>query len=168
MQRRSLLKLGVASAALLAIAGGSLALLQPGLAQARLTLASREVFAALGSAVLDGTLPAEPAARRRAVEGLLDRLDGLIAGLPAHAQEELSQLLALLASTPGRRSFAGLSSQWRDASIPELQASLQAMRLSTLALRQQAYQALHDLIAGAYFSDSATWSLLGYPGPTPA
>lgn len=168
MQRRSLLKLGIASAAVLAIAGGSLALLQPGLQQARLTAASRDVFSALGNAVLDGTLPADPAARHRAVAGLLDRLDGLIAGLPAHAQEELSQLLALLASTPGRRALAGLSNQWHEAGVSELQASLQAMRLSALALRQQAYQALHDLIAGAYFSDSATWSLLGYPGPTPA
>jgi hypothetical protein len=39
------------------------------------------------------------------------------------------------------------------------------MRTSSLQLRQQAYQALHDLVGSAYFSDAATWHLLGYPGP---
>ena len=39
------------------------------------------------------------------------------------------------------------------------------MRLSTISLRQQAYQALHDIVGSAYFSDAGTWSMLGYPGP---
>ena len=39
------------------------------------------------------------------------------------------------------------------------------MRVSSISLRQQAYQALHDIVGGAYFSDAQTWGLLGYPGP---
>jgi len=163
--RRSLLKLGAAAAAVLAVGGGALALLQPGLADARLTGASREVFTAVARAVVDGTLPAEAVGRDKAIASLLDRIDTLVAGFPAHAQSELSQLLALLASTPGRRGFAGLSQPWASAELAQVQAALQSMRMSSLALRQQAYLALHEITCGAYFSEPATWARLGYPGP---
>lgn len=167
MQRRSLLKLGAASALVLAAAGGSLALLRPGLHDARLSAAGREVMRAVGAAVLDGSLPTDGAQREPALAGLLDRVDGLIAALPAHAQSELSQLLAILASSAGRRLLAELAAPWDRASVAQVQQSLDAMRLSSLALRQQAYHALHDIVSGAYFSDAATWDLLGYPGPRP-
>jgi hypothetical protein len=165
MQRRTLLKLGAASAAVLLVAGGAAALLQPGLDGGRLSASGREVFSAVGRAVLDKTLPADDGARQIALSGLLSRVDVLVASLPPHAQGELSQLLALLASTPGRRALAGLGQPWHEASIADIQQSLQEMRLSGLALRQQAYAALHDITAGAYFSDPASWPVLGYPGP---
>ncbi|MBI2769355.1 MAG: hypothetical protein HYX47_07025 [Burkholderiales bacterium] len=166
MQRRSLLKLGAVSAAVLAIAGGGLALMQPGLDAGRLAPASREVFSAVGRAILEGTLPADDGARQIALNGLLERIDTLVAGLPAHAQGELSQLLALLASGAGRRTMAGLAPEWSAAATPEVQQALQGMRVSGLALRRQAYQALHDIVVGAYFADASTWAQLGYPGPT--
>jgi hypothetical protein len=117
--------------------------------------------------LLDGTLPREPKSADAAVDDLLVRIDALVANLPPHAQDELSQLLALLACAPGRRAFAGLDASWEDASIPQLQQALDSMRLSSLSLKQQGYQALHDIVGAAYFSDAGTWSLLGYPGPTP-
>lgn len=165
MQRRTLLKLGAASAAVLLVAGGTAALLQPGLAGGTLSASGREVFSAVGRAVLDKTLPAEDGARHIALNGLLSRVDVLVQSLPPHAQAELSQLLALLASAAGRRALAGLGQPWDQASIADIQQSLQDMRLSRLALRQQAYAALHDITAGAYFSDPVSWPLLGYPGP---
>ena len=85
--------------------------------------------------------------------------------LPPHAQGELSQLLSLLASTPGRRTLAGLIQAWPLAGEADIQQALQGMRLSSLVLRRQAYAALHDITAAAYFSDASTWSQLGYPGP---
>jgi hypothetical protein len=165
MQRRTLLKLGAASAAVLLVAGGTAALLQPGLAGGSLSASGREVFSAVGRAILDKTLPADDGARHIALDGLLGRIDVLVQALPPHAQAELSQLLALLASAAGRRTLAGLSQPWDEASVADIQRSLQDMRLSRLALRQQAYAALHDITAGAYFSDPASWPLLGYPGP---
>jgi hypothetical protein len=165
MQRRTLLKLGAASAAVLLVAGGAAALLQPGLDGGRLSASGREVFSAVGRAVLDKTLPADEGARQIALNGLLSRVDVLVQSLPPHAQAELSQLLALLASAAGRRALAGLGEPWQQASVTAIQQSLQGMRLSGLALRQQAYAALHDITAGAYFSDPASWPLLGYPGP---
>ena len=166
MQRRSLLKLGAASAVVLAVAGGAAALLQAGLQNGRLSLSGREVFKAVGRAVLDRSLPTDDAARQAALQGLLDRIDGLTLALPKHAQEELSQLLSLLAGAPGRRALAGLSQAWASASEARIQQALQAMRVSSLALRQQAYAALHDIAAAAYFSDASTWTQLGYAGPT--
>ena len=167
MQRRTLLKLGAASAAVLVLAGGAAALIEPGLMGGRLSESGREVFSSVGRAVLDKSIPAEDGARQIALNGLLTRIDTLVAGLPPHAQAELSQLLSLLSSSGGRRALAGLSQPWTDASVADIQRALQGMRLSSLALRQQAYGALHDITASAYFSDETTWSLLGYPGPVP-
>ena len=167
MQRRTLLKLGAGSAVLLAVVGGMAAFIQPGLEKGKgvLTSAGKEVFRAIARGVLDKTLPAQPQLQAAALDQLLGRIDVLISALPEHAQAEVSQLLSILASTPGRRALAGLSTPWPEASVAELQAALQDMRLSSLAARQQAYSALHDITAGAYFSEPTTWSLLGYPGP---
>lgn len=165
MQRRTLLKLGAASAAVLVVAGGAAALLQPGVAGGILTHPGREVFSAVGRAVLDKTLPAQAGPREIALQGMLSRVDILVQSLPPHAQGELSQLLALLASTAGRHALARLGQPWPEASVAEIQQALQDMRLSSLALRQQAYAALHDITAGAYFSEPSSWAMLGYPGP---
>ena len=165
MQRRSLLKLGVTAAAALSVVGGVVAWLQPGLERGALSPLGREVFRSVGAAVLDKTLPVQDGAREIALEGLLQRVDALVAALPQHTQNELSQLLSLLGNPAGRLSLAGLSRPWADASLEEVQKALQAMRVSSLALRQQAYAALHEITAGAYFSAPSSWSLLGYPGP---
>jgi hypothetical protein len=165
MQRRSLLALGAVSAALLAVGGGTLALLKPGLHEAKLSNGAREVFSGASRALLEGSLPTDGEPLQAALEGLLQRIDGVVAALPPHAQSELSQLLALLSSAAGRRALAGLDDPWAVASVPDIQQALQAMRVSRISLRQQAYQALHDIVGGAYFSDPRTWNLLGYPGP---
>jgi hypothetical protein len=165
MQRRRLLQLGTASATLVALAGGAWSLVKPGLQGGRLSESGRDVLSAVGAAVLDGTLPRQDGPRQIALQGLLSRIDGLVVQLPEPTQAELSQLLALLASGPGRRALAGLATPWAEADTAELQAALQSMRVSGLALRQQAYQALHDIVGAAYFADVSTWSQLGYPGP---
>lgn len=165
MQRRSLLALGAVSAAVLAVGGGAMALLQPGLHEAKLSSGAREVFSGLSRGLLDGSLPRGNAALLVALESLLQRIEAVVAALPPHAQSELSQLLALLSSGAGRRAIAGLDAAWASASVAEIQQALQDMRVSGISLRRQAYQAFHDIVGGAYFSDPQTWDLLGYPGP---
>jgi hypothetical protein len=165
LNRRRFLKLGVGAAAVLALAGGSIALLSPGMSQGRLTDAGRDVFAAIARGVLDGCLPEDTAQRKKALHEHMLRLDDTLAGFPPAVQSELSQLLAILASPPGRAIFAGLQSPWAQASVAQLQSALQSMRTSSLALRQQAYHALRDLTNAAYFADPQAWALLGYPGP---
>jgi hypothetical protein len=165
MQRRSWLALGALSAVALVVGGGSMALWQPGLRDSKLSAGGQEVFGNVARGLLEGSLPADPAARASALQALLVRIDSLVAGLPPHAQAELSQLLSLLASAGGRRLLAGLTQPWPDASAAEIGDALQGMRLSALSLKQQAYQALHDIVGGAYFADASTWPLLAYPGP---
>jgi hypothetical protein len=165
MRRRGLLTLGFVAAAVLAAGGGALALLQPGWRDGRLSERGREVLAAIAGALLDGTLPRDEPAATREVQALLARLDATIAAFPPHVQTELSQLLALLGSAGGRRALAGLPQDWQHASVAQRAAALQSMRSSGVQLRQQAYQALHDLVGSAYFADPATWHVLGYPGP---
>lgn len=165
MRRRSLLTLGAVSATALALAGGTLALLQPGLREGKLSAAGRRVFSGASRALLDGNLPAGPEAVHGALLALLDRIDALIAALPPHSQSELSQLLAVLASAGGRRALAGIGQPWESATVRDIQQGLQSMRVSGASLRQQAYQALHDIVGSAYVCDPGTWSQLGYPGP---
>jgi hypothetical protein len=71
----------------------------------------------------------------------------------------------VLSTTPGRRYFAGVQDAWDAARTDDIRAGLQAMRVSGMRLRQQAYQALHDLVAAGYFEHPAAWKALGYPGP---
>lgn len=167
MQRRTLLKLGIGAAAVLAVAGGGMALLRPGLVDGRMTPAARGVFRAVARGVLDGSLPAAQAARDAALDAHLKRLDDTLVAFPVPTQAELSQLLALLASAPGRLALAGLRTDWPEASPQDVQHALQDMRTSGLALRQQAYHALRDLTNAAYYADPGIWSLMGYPGPRP-
>ena len=165
MHRRSLLKLGVVSAAVLAAVGVPLSMMRPGLEGAKLSRGAREVFAAVGAAVLQGSLPEAAGARQAALAALLDRIDGLVANLPPHAQDELSQLLAILGTGAGRRGLAGLDAAWAESSAAQVQTALNGMRTSAFALKQQAYQALHDIVGGAYFAEGSTWGVMGYPGP---
>ena len=165
MQRRSLLKLGIGASVVLAVAGTGVALLQPGLRDDHLGPAATAVMRAVARAVLEGALPIDPMQRERALDAHLVRLDAAVAAFPAPTRAELSQLLALLSSAPGRRALAGLAAPWPEASEAEIQGGLQSMRLSRLSLRQQAYHALRDLTNAAYFSDPAAWVHMGYPGP---
>lgn len=165
MQRRTLLKLGLVSGVVFTLAGGAAMLLQSGLEQGRLTASARALFASLGRAMLQNTLPADAQAHATAVQGLVNRVDALAQSLPSHVQAELSQLVGLLCTAAGRRAVAGLQPGWDDATEAEVQAALDGMRFSGLALRQQAYHALHEIVGGAYFSDEATWKAVGYPGP---
>jgi hypothetical protein len=168
MQRRRFLELGLGATASLVLVGGGLALLQPGLDQGRLTGAGRSVFAAVGRAVLDGSLPSDAPQHAAAMQAHLQRLDDALAAFPTPVQTELSQLLAILASAPGRIALAGLYTAWPIADVPQIQQALQSMRMSSLALKQQAYHALRDLTNAAYYADPLAWQMLGYPGPRTA
>jgi len=166
MQRRSLLGLGVAGGALLALAGGGAALMyERAWRDGKLLPAGRDVLASVARAVLDGSLPGDAAARATAIESHLSRMEATVGAMPAHTQSEIADLLSLLAMPPLRVTLAGLSSAWERAAVTDVQAALQSMRQSSLLLRRQVYGALRDLTLAAYFSDASTWPVLHYPGP---
>ncbi len=163
MQRRTLLKVGLAGGALLAAAGGVSYLLRRSAPDAAVGDDALLVLHGVLPALLDGALPAEPAARARALAGALARTQVTIAGLPPPTRAELGQLFALLASAPGRW-LAGVE-RWDDADVAQVGAFLQRWRTHSFDLFQAAYQALHDLALGPYYSDPSTWNAIGYPGP---
>ena len=166
MQRRTLLGLSMAGAAVASLLGAGAAWLhEPAWRDGQLLPSGREVLRAVANAVLDGSLPEAPKERSAALDNHLQRMDAAIAGLPAHLQDELGTLLSLLAVAPLRRALTGLSSPWDSASVSDVQQALQSMRTSSLMLRRQAYGALRDLTHAAYFVDASTWPLLHYPGP---
>ena len=167
MQRRNLLKIGLASGAVLTLAVGGTALLyEPAWREGRLTETGRRVLGAVARAVLDGTLPADAGTQQAAIASHLERMDATLRAMPPATQREVGDLLALLALPPGRLALASLATDWARAGVAQIQTALQAMRSSQLALRQQTYHALRDLTHAAYFADSTTWAQLGYPGPT--
>lgn len=165
MKKRTFLQLGLASAAVLALAGGAAALIQPGLEAGRLSPPARGVLSRVAEALLAGSLPTEPAARQAALQALLQRVDRFIATLPEPTQAELGQLFSLLSSAAGRWGLAGLAVPWDAATAADISEALQSMRLSGIALRQQAYLGLHDIVCAPYFSGEDAWTVLGYPGP---
>lgn len=165
LQRRTFLKLGFASAVVLAVAGGAVALMQPGLQQGKLTESSRLIFTRAAQAILAGTLPSDAVRNQLAITDLLDRIDTFIGGTPDHVKAELSQLLGLLGTAAGRLAIVGLSTAWDKVNVSEMTLALQGMRVSSLALRVQVYQALHDIVSASYFSGQESWAVLGYPGP---
>jgi hypothetical protein len=164
MRRRTLLTVGIAGGTLLALVGGTLALLQPGRRDGVLTTSGRSMFSAVAQAVLATTLPADPQLRARALEAHLDRVQATIAGMPPNIQAELDELITIAGSAPGRWALVGLRSDWSSASTTEVAAALQSMRSSSMALRQQAFHALRDITNGSYFADPSTWQAVGYPG----
>lgn len=165
MQRRTLLRLGLGSAAVLALAGGTAALFRPGLVDRKLSPGGQDVFRAVGRGILADVLPGDAAAAGAALDAHMARLDVTLAGFPGPVLDELSLLLSLLAAAPGRLALAGLGTPWPSASIGDIQTALQSMRVSRVTVREQAYHALRDLTNAAYFADPSTWPLLGYPGP---
>jgi hypothetical protein len=94
----------------------------------------------------------------QALEHTLAAIDGL----PATTRRELDQLFGLLASHPGRW-LAGLD--WERATSEQVAAFLQRWRTSSFDLFVVGYQAMHDLVLGAWYADPSSWAAIGYPGP---
>lgn len=168
MQRRSLLRLGLFASVTLGAAGAGVALWTPGWRRGGgFSSSAQALWQAVALAVLDGLLPADRAARAQALAGHQQRLQAWVAGLPPATRTELSRLLALLTLAPTRLALTGLRRDWPEAEVGDVQAALQAMRLSDNSARQQIYHALRDLTQAAYCAGPDSWPALGYPGPTP-
>lgn len=164
MKRRTVLRLGIVGSVFVAL-GGGLALWRPALHDGRLTPEARDIFRAAARAVLEGALAASPIAGDAELDAQVERVEAMLAGFPSHARKELSLLLGLIGTAPGRRVIAGLDVGWAEASTDQLQHALQRMRTSSFTMRQQAYHALRDLTNGAFYVDPSHWAQLGYPGP---
>jgi hypothetical protein len=159
MKRRTLLKTGLAGGPLLALGAASVLI-------GRDAVHDREtVLRAVVPAMLEGALPAEPAARSTAVERCVAAVGVATAKLAPSAQDELAQLFALLASVPGRVVLARVDTPWDRADVAEVSAFLAGWRRHRLPLFKSGYGALHDLVLAGFYADDTNWSGIGYPGP---
>lgn len=165
--RRRLLKVGAAGVVALAIASGVLWFRsrEGPKASATLDAEARAIVAAIVPSMLDGALPADPAARRQAVADTVAAIDLAIAGLAPAARAELAQLFTLLSLTPGRRVFADVPTPWAEAPADEIDAFLDNWRRSAWALKRSAYDGLHQLVMAAWYAQPGAWPAIGYPGP---
>jgi hypothetical protein len=160
MDRRTLIKTGVAGAALLAVAGGTSWLLGAPPHQARAT-----VLRAVIPALLEGALPASDPERAQAVSRTVEAVEAALAQLAPSAQHDAHQLFALLASAPGRMLMAGVASDWQAATTEQVAAFLQSWRTHRFSLMRSGYGALHDLVLASWYADPTHWPAIGYPGP---
>ena len=160
ISRRTALKTGLLGGALLGAAG------LVGRFAGRDADADRTgVLTALVPAMLDGALPAERKLADAAIARCVASVGTAIAGLSPQAQAELAQLFSLLSLPPGRLLLAGLAQPWPQADVADVRGALTRWREHPLALLQTAYQALHDLVLGAWYGDEANWAAMGYGGP---
>lgn len=164
--RRSFLKAGALAALVLAAGGGVYRYTHPPAPKGFvIDGAARAALHAIVPAILAGMLPAEPTARTRAIQATTERVNQTILGLPLATQQEVQDLFGLLALAPARRLLTGIPHGWAEANDAEVSAWLQDWRIHRLALLRTAYQALHDLVLGSWYSDAANWAAIGYPGP---
>jgi len=164
--RRTFLKAGLLSAAVLAVGGGWYRITRP--APPHGFVFDGEARAALGAivpAILAGALPVAPAERARAIAATTDRVHQAILGLPLGSQQEVQDLFGLLTLAPARRLLTGVAGGWAAAKEADVAAFLQDWRTHRFAVMRTAYAALHDLVLGAWYSDPAHWDAIGFPGP---
>lgn len=119
------------------------------------------VIAAIAAVLLKGVRGSGRDDERHIVEGVKQA----VAMLSAPAQQEIGELFGLLSFAPTRVAVARVAAPWRQASESEIAAFLQSWRTSRIGLLQSGYQALHDLVMGAWYADAGTWAAIGYAGP---
>jgi hypothetical protein len=167
LSRREFLQIGASGA--LVLAAARLACARPVAGEppppAVLSTGARDVLTAVVPAMLAGALPTEPSARAARIAATIEGVDRAVSDLPPHTQADLHDLFALLGFAPARWVLAGVRPPWRQASRAEIEGFLQRWRFSGWALKQQAYQALHELVYAAFYADPASWPPIGYPGP---
>lgn len=123
------------------------------------------VLAAMLPALLYGALPPDKQAAIVALRRTEQAITDFMPFLPIRQQQQLDQLFNLLAH---RFSRLGLTGYWQtldNLSAKERLAILDAWRDSYLALLQQAYHGLRELLYGAFYGQPEHWQPLTYSAP---
>ena len=130
-----------------------------------LTARDRAILAALAPAMLAEAWPTTPEVATAETQALLRGLDAALRGLPPRPREEMRQLLDLLGRQGGRVVLAGSLAGWATVDPARAAVILAGWRDHALALLQQAYGGLHDLLFGVWYGDPRHWADCSYPGP---
>ena len=159
MRRRRFLATGLAGGALLGLGGM--------LESSRYTYRDPGGLRALsGKQLATLTAAAEcfvPAGSAPSAGEIARWLDGYLASAPEFVRADVLRLVSLLEHGPqlflsSPRRFSALGVQAREA-------HLLGWADSRLSLRRAGYAAIRELVSLARYSDSRTWTALGYGGP---
>jgi hypothetical protein len=165
VRRREFLALGSLGPALLALsslplAGFAAADAAPDASARVLDHHERELFLAITERMVETGLPHAPRARDT---GALATAERALAALDPALVSALRIALALVDWWPALvelrfTRFTALSPEAQDE-------SLEGWRASRSELRRRVFYALRNLAFLGYWSQDATWGLVGYPGP---
>jgi hypothetical protein len=164
LTRRKVIFVGLGGAA--ALAAGWAVFRSPSVPArgAALVTTHAAMLDAIAYSVLGPALPTEREARDAALLRTAKAIGDLIDQLPPTTREEIGQLFGLLSIKPAR-ALLGYSGEWNRESAVPIMSFMQSLRHSSLALKQQTYFALHDLVYGSFYSEPSAWQGSGYPGP---
>lgn len=163
-KRRWFLKTALAIGAVGASLGG-LAYWHRGLSQGKLTEHGRDVLRGLAIGIIGPMLPKDAAQRDAILEGHLTDVEAFINSMPNVLQIEVNAILGLLGNYPTRKMLTGMGSSWAKASEAEIADAIETMRMNPLPSTRLTYQVVRGVTCMPFFTNSAHWSLAGYPGP---
>ena len=129
-----------------------------------LVLAHSDMLHVVAMAVLGSALSADAAIRDAELLRIINAAGVLIDNLPPSTRSEVGDLFGLLALKPARL-LMGFSGDWNVDNAPAVAQAMLGLRDSSIALKQQAYFALHDMVLGIFYAEPKTWVATGYPGP---
>jgi len=165
--RRTLLKTGVAGAAVLLLGrwlAPASAIADGDMSYVFLTADEVTMLRRIVPVMLEGALPPEVPARA-AVTEIISSVDQTAAYLPPAVRQELRDLFNLLNTGVTRALLAGVWGSWVKASDQNIAEFLSRWKDSRFNLLRSAYCALHDLTAGNWYSNPKSWNRIGYDGP---
>jgi hypothetical protein len=160
--RRGFLGLAAKSAALAALAR------LPAASALSANGAKTAFFSAYETAILTAVVErvvatGEASARAVRETRAVEVIDRLCAGLDPEVSGVLPTLLRLVEWGPALFDFR--FTRFSKLSDAEKDASLRAWMTSRLGVRRRAFYALRNLSYLGYYSQEATWALIGYRGP---
>ena len=135
------------------------------MADDKLTEHGRDVLRGLAIGMVGPMLPTDAKAREAALEVHLERVEVFLNGLPTFLKGQIGAVLGLLGNLPTRKMLTGLGKRWSEASEAEIADAIETMRLNPLPTTRLTYQVVRSVTCMVFFSNSANWSLTGYPGP---
>ena len=166
MDRRTLIKTGLAGTVLLGIGGVGWGVTagERGPVDVELQRLDRRSYAIL-FAVAERMCRAGDGAPSASDLKVVEKIDALLASLPVAVTTELKQALLLFESPIFGAIMDGRFRPFTQCDARTQDKVLAAWRDSRLPLRRTVYDALHSLCMAPYWSDSALWGQIGYPGP---
>lgn len=123
------------------------------------------VLAAILPALLYGALPQDEQVAIAALQRTEQAVIEFMLFLPLRQQQQLDQLFNLLAHRVSRLGLTGYWQTLDSLTVSERLLMLQDWRDSYLAVLQQAYHGLRELLYGAYYGQPEHWQLLAYTAP---